>query len=155
MTISRSNLRFFKTADGLGGPITSSPADDLFPNVKGIEAEKGITDYACFYFANLDDDPDGLMSPHLWFESSSGASTVTLGLDPGGKNATAQVIPSRFDAPLGVVFSEPESELSSIWLSGDPYKQDDKIAIWAKRVVPKGAPIGSEGFSVKVRGESY
>jgi hypothetical protein len=152
MSISRANLRFFLSVDGLGGPITSVSAEKLFPNVKGVEAEKGMTDYACFYFANLDDDPDGFLDPHLWFESNSG---VTLGLDPGGKNALAQTIASRFDAPVGVVFSEPQSELSSIWLSGEPYLQNDKIAIWAKRVVPKGAPIGDEGFRVKVRGESY
>lgn len=155
MSISRTNLHFFKSVDGLGGPITSMSAEKLFPDIRGVEAEKGFIDYACFYFANLDDDPEGFLDPHLWFMSRNGASTVTIGLDPGGKNAIAQTISSRFDAPVDVVFSEPESELSSIWLSGEPYLQNDKIAIWAKRVVPKGAPVGDEGFRVKVRGESY
>lgn len=155
MSISRANLRFFLSVDGLGGPISSVSAEGLFEDVRGIEAEKGFTDYVCFYFANLDDDLDGFLSPHLWIASRPGRSEVAVGLDPAGKNKTAQTIASRFDSPVGVVFSEPSSELSSIWLSGEPYLQDDKIAIWAKRVVPKGAPIGEEGFRVTIRGESF
>lgn len=155
MSISRSNLRFFLSLDGLGGPITSSPAGDLFPDVRGVEAEKGITDYACFYFVNLDADPDGFRVPHLWFMSREGKSTVTVGFDPAGKNHDAQRIASRFDAPTGVRFDAPTTEITPFWLPDDPYHENDRVALWVRRVVPKGAPIGSEGFTLKFRGESY
>lgn len=156
MPISPESLRFFLSVDGLGGAITSVPLSDaLFPTVRGVEAERGLVDYACFYFVNLDAAPDGLLDPHVWFERTPNASEVTIGVDPAGKNEDAQVIKSREDAPVGVTFSSPMTDVLPFYLPSGPYFQNDRVALWVRREVPAGSPPVEEGFRLRIRGESF
>lgn len=153
--LSERNLGFFLSLDRLGGPITSTPAEDLFADVRGVEAEKGFTDYACIYFANLDPAPDGVIDPQAFIVVKPGTqSTVALGIDPSGKNGLAQEVSSRRDPPSGVVFVQ-SSNAVPFTLPGSPYLQHDRIALWVRREVPKGANVGEEGFKLMVRGESF
>lgn len=153
--LSERNLGFFLSLDRLGGPITSAPAAELFSDVRGVEAEKGFTDYGCVYFANLDPSPDGLMDAEAVLLVKPGTqSSVSLGLDPAGKNGVAQKVSSRLDPPDGVVFVQSSQEMP-FRLPGGPYHQDDRIALWIRREVPKGANVAEEGFKLMIRGESF
>lgn len=153
--LSERNLGFFLSLDRLGGPITSAPAAELFADVRGVEAEKGFTDYACVYFANLDPSPDGILDPEAFLVVKPGTqSDVSLGVDPSGKNGLAQTISSRREPPDGVVFVHSSVEVP-FRLPNAPYHQDDRIALWIRREVPKGANVAEEGFKLIIRGESF
>ncbi len=153
--LSERNLGFFLSLDRLGGPITSAPAEELFADVRGVEAEKGFTDYGCVYFANLDPSPDGLMDPEAFLVVKPGTqSSVSLGIDPAGKNGEAQNVASRMDPPDGVVFVHSSQQVP-FRLPGGAYLQNDRIALWIRREVPKGANVAEEGFKLMIRGESF
>lgn len=156
MALSERNLRFFLSVDGLGGPVTSVPAgDNIFPEVRGLEAEKGIVDYACLYFANLDPSPEGLIDPELLLVEKPGMrSVVTLGIDPAGKNGVAREVGTRFDPPHQVAFVQSTPSMP-FKLPDGPYRQGDRIPLWIRREVPKGISPGDEGFKLYVRGETY
>lgn len=156
MTISPENLRFFLSLDGLGGPITSTEiGDSLFPDVRGVEAERGLTDYRCLYFINTDDDPDGLIDVRLWFNRAVNDSELLIGVDPAGKNGQAQRIRTAIDVPIDVRFSSPLNDVMPLFLPGTTYNQNDYVALWLKRVVSKGSPPQTEKFILRVKGESF
>lgn len=157
MTVSKRNLHFFLSLDGLGGPITSTPVDglSLFPDVPGTVAEKGLTDYRCFYFLNRDPSEDGLLDVRLWFERGTNESSLDVGIDPAGQNGTAQTIASVTDSPIGVSFSAPVNDIMPLYLPGTAYLEGDSVALWMRRTVPPGSPPQSERFLLRVRGETY
>ena len=155
MALNERNLRFFQSEDALGGDVTGTPADAIFENVRGLQAEAGMTDYACIYFVNRDPDEAGLLDPELWLTPRPGTrSTVSLGVDPSGKNGVAQRISNRFEAPDGVVFVSSAPSMP-FRLPSAPYYQDDRIPIWIRREVPQGASPGPEGFRLMIRGEAF
>lgn len=153
--IDNDNLRFFLSVDGRGGPITSTPATDMFPDVRGVQAEQGVIDYACVYFVNTDPNEDGLIDPELWIDQREGVGGVGLAIDPAGKNADAQTIETRFDPPMGVRFNFHPEVNERVQLPFGPYRQNDRIAIWIRRQLPQGAEPGVGGFRLRVRGDSY
>lgn len=157
MTVVKRNLHFFLSLDGLGGPITSQPVDglSLFPDVPGTVAEKGVTDYRCFYFINQDPSDDGLIDVRLWFERATNESSLSIGVDPAGRNGQAQHIGSFTDAPDGVHFSVPVNDVLPMYLPGTAYLEGDSVALWMRRVVPPGSPPQTERFLLRVRGETY
>lgn len=157
MSVSRKNLHFFLSLDGLGGPITSTPVDglSLFPRVMGTEAEKGVTDYRCFYFINRDPNPDGLIDVRLWFDRAPNESSLAVGVDPAGQNREAQRIASVNDSPDGVHFSVPGNDVLPMYLPGKAYLEGDYVALWLRRTVPAGSPPQTERFLIRVRGESF
>ncbi len=153
--IDEANLRFYRSAnDGLGGPPTSVPVrDGLFGEVRAVDAEVGLTDYRCLYFMNVDPDKRGLLDPAVWIALATDAGQLAIGIDTGGKNHVAATLANSKDAPPGVVFRSPQSWTDALDLPGAPYLQDDFVAIWARRTVPKGAK-GPETFNLRIRGES-
>lgn len=156
MALSERNLRFFRSVDGLGGPVTSAPVtEELLPTIRGLEAEKGMTDYVCIYFVNLDPHPEGVIDPEIFLVEKPGTrSVVSLGVDPAGKNGTAQEIGTRLDPPFQVTFVH--SSVSVTYkLPDGPYYQNDRVPIWIRREVPKGVSPGDEGFRLIIRGESF
>jgi hypothetical protein len=157
MSINPKNLRFFLSLDGLGGPITSTEVDglSLFPDVRGVEAERGLVDHRCIYFINNDENRDGLIDPHLWFDRAPNTSSFEMGVDPAGQNEQAQVIGSASDTPIGVVFSAPKTSIMPLYLPGTSYQQGDYVALWLRRTVPKGSPPQSEKFILHIEGDSY
>lgn len=156
MPIRPKNLRFYLSLDGLGGPITSTVVDglSLFPEVRGIDAERGLIDHRCIYFLNNDPHPDGLMDACLWFDRAANASTLEIGLDPAGQNAEAQRIEAG-GTPIGVGFVVPTTLLMPLYLPGQFYQQGDYAALWLRRTVPKGSPPQDEKFVLHITGESY
>jgi hypothetical protein len=163
MPISEANLRMYLSGGGgnsdpaasLGGDISSTELvnglNNLFGDVSGDEALAGVTDYRCIYFRNLDSDADGLIDPFTRVSSDTPSpdSTISLGLDPAGKNAQAQTVASATDAPIGVSFSG-----GNIPLPSGPYIQNDYVAIWVRRVVNAGAnPSSSNPAVIEITGD--
>jgi hypothetical protein len=152
--IHKQNLRLVVAGDGLGGPITDIDARSVFPDVRGLDAERGLTDYRCLYFTNLDSDPDGVIDPHIWIELIEDAD-IAIGLDPAGKNAESGRIERVTDAPAGVNFSTPTSVADPLYLPDGPYLEGEYVAIWVRRTTEAGAAPGGRLFVLRTRGESY
>lgn len=168
--IDSANLKYYlsggaSNADpnaSLGGARSSNPVgasiNNLYDDVSSAEATSGDTEYRCFYFRNEDANANGLVDPVVWISSNTPSSTTTIaiGLDPAGKNATATTIVDEQTAPAGVSFSSPASKGAGIALTGDPYMQNDYIGIWVRRVVDAGtATAPNDPATVRVEGDSF
>lgn len=154
MSVNKENLRFYLTVDGLGGPPTNTTVKWL-PPVRGIQAEDGAVLYSCIYLRNDDDDPDGFMDPFLWVAELPPQTDIALGLDPSGKNGTADRLARSTDEPSGVSWKNAHDFLTSVKLPDGPYMKGDHIAIWVRRTVPPGASPMEEMTLLRVRGETY
>ena len=109
-------------------------SNEIYDDITYTEAFNGDIEYRCIYFKNTDSSS---RTVKLWNGIiDTGGATIRLGLDPGGVNATAQVIQNEHVAPAGVNFSNPVDEASSLSfvLTLNQYH-----AIWFKREIAGGA----------------
>lgn len=165
--ISKANLRFHLSggeqntdpAKSIGGDMSETQLrgglNKLFADVRGVQAETGWTDYRCIYFWNADPDQDGLIDPAIWLSTKPTTATFSIGVDPVGKNGSAQLIAKDTDAPGGVGFEVPETSVFPLWLPEAPYTEGEWIPLWVRRITPKGASIGTEVVVLRLRGETY
>lgn len=168
MAISSGNLKYYLSGGAsnsdpnasLGGArstTTISPSD-LFDYVSSEEAAAGDTEYRCIYFLNADADSNGLLAPiKLWVlaNTPSADTTIEVGLDPAGKNATATTVADENTAPSGVTFSAPTSKTTGITVPSAPFAQNDYIAIWIKRVINAGAlDTASDTATIRIEGDT-
>jgi hypothetical protein len=165
--VSAANLKYYlsggsSNADptaALGGAISShevgSAIDNIFADVDSAQALAGSTKYRCIYFKNTDSDATGLYNPYLWINQvMSGADAIAIGLDAGGKNATAVTIANENTAPAGVSFTAPTTKAGGLALPTSPYVQNDYIAIWIRRVVPSScASSANDNGSIRIEGD--
>lgn len=168
MPISAANLKFYLSGGAgnanpqasLGGArsttLVGAGLDNLFDDVTGDEAAAGVTNYRCLYFRNEDVDADGLITPVTWIDVQSEANdTISIGLDPVGKNGVATTIANETTVPTGVVFTTPTSKATGLALPGAPYAQNDFIAIWIRRTTSAGAASNAnDSASVRVEGDT-
>lgn len=127
----------------LGGVIsTTAVVDDtlhnLFDEVTGDEHTAGETNYRCIYFKN--DSAETAYNAKLWIESNSTGvdSAITIGLDLGGLNATADTIADEDTAPdPAVTFSTAAGQANALQLGDIPTGQ--VYSIWIKRVITSGS----------------
>lgn len=124
-----------------GGDTTQNPAvanqtNKLFDDVEVAESITGDAEYRCIYVKNTHAS-ETMASVKLWIHANtSGADSISIGLDPIGKNGTATTIANEGAAPSGVTFSEPTNELTALDL-GD-LDSGDYYAVWIRRTVPLG-----------------
>lgn len=137
--------------------VVGAGIDNLFDDVTGAEAAAGDISYRCFFFRNEDANANGLIAPIAWIDVQSEAlDTVSIGLDPAGKNAAAATPADEFTAPAGVAFTTPITKATGLALPGAPYVQNDYVAIWIRRTVGAGAAsINPDTASVRVEGDSF
>lgn len=165
MPISNANLKWYLSGGGanadpnaaLGGARSSVQAgSSLFDTVTGDESAAGDTEYRCVYFRNEDSDSDGLISGILWILSNTPSTdtTIAVGLDPAGKNATATTVANENTAPAGVSFSSPATKGAGIAL-GSTFAQNDFIGVWVRRTVTAGAAsAASDPATLRVEGDT-
>lgn len=126
----------------LGGEISSeevsSALNGLFNTVTADEASSGSTKYRCIYLQNIN-GVDTLSAIKLWIQSntSSPDTTISIGLDPAGKNGDAVTIADENSAPAGVTFSAPADAGSGLDI-GD-LASADFYGFWIRRTVSPGA----------------
>lgn len=112
----------------------ANQTNKLFDNITRAESVAGDTEYRCFYIKNSHAS-DSMTSVKLWIDiDTPGADALSIGLDPVGKNGTATTIATEGNAPSGVTFSEPMTEVSGLDLG--TLATGDYYAVWVKRVVP-------------------
>ena len=169
MPINSANLLYYLSGGtnntnpnaSLGGARSTTPVgtsiNNLFDDVTGSESTAGMSDYRCFYFRNEDSDADGLMNPVIWISSNtpSSGSEIYIGIDSGGKNATAVTIANELTAPAGVSFSYPSTKGTALALPSQPYAQNDYVAIWVRRdIAPVTASATSDPATIRVEGDT-
>jgi hypothetical protein len=167
--ISSSNLKWYLSGGAgntdpyasFGGARSTTLApqtlNGLFDVVHGDEAAAGSVEYRCVYFRNEDANASGLMAPvSVWIASqtTSADTSLDIGLDPAGKNGEATTIATETAAPSGVSFSAPSAK-GTLSLPGDPYAQNDYIAVWIRRTVNIGAASTAlDEATVRVEGDT-
>ena len=89
-------------------------------------------------------------SGKIWvvYQTPSAGTQIDIGLDPAGINGTAVTIANETTAPVGVVFSHPTTEGTSIAIGN--LTAGDYQAIWLKRIVSSGASASQDDY-VEVR----
>jgi len=154
MAIAESNIEFRLTGGAsntnplasLGGAM-STVAGGIVPHAKtlnsefdditGDEAFAGDTEYRCFAFKNTHATLTAIGGKLFVNQDSTSANTtMSIGLDPAGKNGTATTIATESDAPSGVTFSAPTSKATG--LTVPDLAPGDFINVWVKRVVTAG-----------------
>lgn len=157
MKIEITDLKFYKTVDGLGGAITpvEVPATELhnvFGKVEANEALLGSTKYQCIYFKNT--HASLALLDTLFYQDRTTPSTDTnifIGLGTSGVGGTEQAIADIDTAPLGVTFTAVQDE--SIDVGNVP--ATSHFAIWLKRVVePNAEAYSYDGFSLLLQGKT-
>lgn len=108
-----------------------------FDDITGDEAFAGDTEYRCFAFKNEHATLTAIGGKLFVNQDSTSANTtMSIGLDPVGKNGVATTIATESDAPLGVTFSAPTSKETGITVPD--LAPADFINVWVKRVVTAG-----------------
>ncbi len=133
--------------------VFSPTMDNIFDNVDPAEAGAGATEYRCIYLQN-DHATDTITGVKAWISSNtpSGSTTIAIGLDPAGKNATAfgPISPSS-SAPTGVVFSTPTTQGTGLAIG--TLNAQDTYAVWIRRTVTALAPAAAnDPFTLSVSG---
>ena len=169
MPVSAANLKFYLSGGAgntnpnasLGGVRSTTEVaatiNNLWDDVTGSESTSGSTEYRCCYFRNEDSNATGLLSPFLWVASNTPSSTTTMsiGLDPAGKNGEATTIANELAAPAGVSFTSPSTKGTGIALTSGPYVQNDYIAIWLQRAVSSGTSSATNDPStLRIEGDT-
>lgn len=144
----------------LGGAMSSVAIVDntlhnLFDRVSGAESTAGDTEYRCFYVLN-NHATLPLQAAKIWIDSetSHAGENVTMALDGGAMNATAEgPVADENTAPSGESFVEAATEGAALTIGDIPATQ--KKAIWLKRVTGAGT-LAKSNYTVviKVKGDT-
>jgi hypothetical protein len=119
----------------------------VFDDITFADALTGMTDYRCIYVKNAHGS-ESMLSFRIWLEQDPvGASTMTIGVDPGGVGFTANTIPNENTAPAGVTFSSPTIN-APLTLGG--ISAGSFAAFWIKRVIPSEASSGITNSLAKI-----
>lgn len=144
-------------AASLGGEMSSvdlsaTALNNLFDNVSSSEATAGSVDYRCFYVLN-DNDTDTVNVMKIWMSAATPSTftALSIGLDPAGVGADAQVIANEAAAPVGVTFSEPLDEAGAIAIG--TLGPNTAVAVWVRRTVTAGATAqAGDGTTFELKG---
>lgn len=138
----------------LGGIISSTDAAaSIFDNVSSAEALAGDTEYRCVYIKNNHGSLT-LLAPKVWLQSNtpSGDTAAEISLGTSAVSGTEQTIADENTSPSGTTFVTAANEAAGLAL-GDLAPGATK-AIWIKRIVSAAAAAASDGFTVRVKGDT-
>jgi hypothetical protein len=116
--------------DSIGGEMSASSAgSDLFGPVTNRMAQTGVVDYRGLYVHNP--SAETAYGVLLWLgETSTNGLFFSVGKAP---DAELQSIATDEVTPAGVVFSNPSSENTGIWLGN--LGPGESVGIWLRRTV--------------------
>lgn len=159
MSLQASDIKFFKTLNGLGGAITnneivSGTLGNVFDDVDKYEARDGDTEYRCIYVRNTNlVEIFKEVTAFLKTESTSNFTSISFGLGTAAVGGIEQTIADESTAPIGVVFTDLVGAENGK-LIGDINNNSFK-AIWLKRVVTPGATsLGADTTTISVDGST-
>ena len=159
MPLATTDIKTFKTTNGLGGAITatesvSGVSGNLFDTFTGAETAVGGVFYHCEYIKNT----HGTLTAQslvafIESESSHAGVNVSMGLGTSAVNGTEQTIANETTAPSGVDFSADTDTTTAGESTADPSLTVGDIppgehkAIWF-RVTIDAATAAKTGYQV-------
>jgi len=145
--------------------ISSTPLDNLFPDITGAQNAADQVDYACIFILNNTASGNSMLNTVAWLPSSlyvSGGALVALAGDPTGVTARgtssqqAVKITASTNAPAGVsgwvspTGTAPTypSYTNGIQLGTIP--PANCVAVWIQRSAQNTVPVNNDGFTLEV-----
>lgn len=131
---------------------------DLFGVISGDDNANLVSEYRCLFFVNKHASLT-LTDAVAWFTSEvSGGAQHALGVDPtaaspvNGDTQQALSVADENSAPMGVAFSTPTSKGTGVALGNIGPGQCK--AFWLRRTAQNSAALDSDGFSIRVEGDT-
>ncbi len=139
ITVVYADLPTQNTSDTI---TVAADMNELFDDVTKDESWDGVTRYRCVYAKNnnASDTKRGMV---LWIGSNTtGADTVSIGLDPAGAGGTAATVADENTAPAGVTFTAPTTKATGLSIGNLATSQ--VYPFWIKEVVPAETQTATE-----------
>lgn len=161
MPIVSTDIKTYKTTNGLGGAITgtesvSAVSGNVFDTFSGAETAAGGVFYACIYVKNTHGSLTA-QALEAFIESETAHSGVNVSIAKGSSavNGTEQTIANENTAPAGVTFADTDTTSSgeavadpSLVIGDIPFGEHQ--AIWV-RVSIDAATAAKTGYQVNTK----
>lgn len=134
VTIDESEL---PASDGTITVTIANIANSIFDDISKVESNTGESEYRCLYLKNAGTvaTVDLIDEIVLFIKTqTAGADSISIGLDPGGKNTAPTAVANEDTAPSGVTFTAPSSAASGLAVGA--LDATDYYPFWIKRTVP-------------------
>jgi|SRR5215831_175099 len=135
------------------GKIQSGRLGNLWDPVPKSEADTGLKEeYRCIFGMNVN-PVDSIKQVRLFFETKNSDQdvTISIGLDPAGKNGTPATIANEATTPTGVSFSSPKTYQDGLILG--KLKAGEFFPFWVKRGINAGAvPFWADAYVLRIEG---
>lgn len=160
MAIATTDLKIFKTVNGLGGVITaqessSGVSGNVWDTFSGQETKDGGVFYACVYLKN-EHVTLTAQAVEAWIETETDHDGVNVSLAKGTSaiNAQEQSIANENTAPSGVVFSDTDTTTAGA-ATGDIIEtlpdipQGETCALWLRMTIDAGT-LAKTGYAATI-----
>ena len=159
MPIINTEIKLFKSTNGLGGAITaneivSGELHNVFSKVTSDEALLGKTCYRCIYVknANLSITLEAAKAYKVG-NTPSNTTELEIGLGTALLNSSEQVIANELTAPVGIAFSSLTGVGNALSLGNLP--AESYKAIWLKLIVaPNATAFNADGATIEIVGDT-
>lgn len=145
--------------------LSSTPLNDLFPDITGAENAASQVDYACLFILNNTSSGNSMLNTVAWLPLSldvSGGATLQLAGDPTAASARgssvqqAVKITAATNAPAGVsgwvspTNTPPTSPSYTNGIQLGTIAPGFCRAVWLKRSAANTAPVNNDGGTLEV-----
>jgi len=134
-------------------------ANDLFPDITGVQNAASQVDYAGIAIENSNVNNDWV-SPAAWISAeTAGGASLALGVDTtaqsavGGAGAQLVTIASSTTAPAGVSFTSPTTFGTGVAL-GTITKNGFVKGLWVRRTAANTVALSGDGGTISVQGDT-
>lgn len=138
----------------LGGVKSSNAAPStIFDGVDAGESAAGDIEYRCIYVHNAHTSLT-LYNAFAWLplNTPSTSTLLEIGVGTSAVNGTEQTVADENTAPSGVTFGVGATKGAGVALGDIPAGQGRSV--WLRRTVTAAAAAISDGFTIKVEGET-
>jgi hypothetical protein len=145
--------------------LSSTPLDNLFPDITGAENAADQVDYACVFILNNTTSGNTMLNTVAWMPSAyyvTGGATVSIAADPTGATTKASSsqqavkITSSVIAPAGVTGwvsptgSAPAYPSYTNGIVLGSLAPGYCTAVWVRRSATNSAPVNNDGFTLEI-----
>jgi hypothetical protein len=145
--------------------LSSTPLNNLFPDITGAENAASQVDYACIFILNNTTSGNSMLNTVAWLPSSlfvTGGASIALAADTfaaSSKSTSSQQavkITSSTSAPAGVsgwvspVSSAPSSPSYTNGIQLGTIAPNYCIAVWIRRTAANTPPVNNDGFTLEI-----
>lgn len=149
MPIAASDIKLYKTTNGLGGVITatesvSGASGNVFDTFSGAETAAGGTFYACLYVKNEHDSLTA-QAVETYIESETDHDGVNVSLAKGSSavDGVEPTITDKNTAPSSVTFADTDTTTSDaltadVAVSLPDLPAGSHVAVWVRMQIDAG-----------------